>query len=147
MLMEKKRDYTGVSIVFFCYDGKGRVFMGKRDESCRDEIGKWDIGAVDLNLNESPIETMKRGVREQYKTEALKSEYLGSRVFYRKIEGEKVSEIGLDFKVLIDGDKIKDGKLEKFKAIGFFNLKNMPIPSESHSQLPIFLEKYKDKLK
>ena len=48
--MKKGEDYIGVSVVYFCHDGKGNFVMAKRSENCRDEIGNWDIGGGGLNL-------------------------------------------------------------------------------------------------
>ncbi|HET8708754.1 MAG TPA: hypothetical protein VFL85_00580, partial [Candidatus Saccharimonadales bacterium] len=38
-------DFIGVSCGFLCHDGTGRFLMQKRSQNCRDEQGRWDIGA------------------------------------------------------------------------------------------------------
>ena len=140
--METGKDNLGVSVVFFCYDNNGRVFLGKKLKNYGDEIGKWDIGYGELKLNESPIDTLKREVKKEYDTQILKYEFLGSRDVHRESGLERT----LDFKVLVDGEKVRNGKPHKLNAIGWFTLKRMPSKEEMHPQLLEFLKKYKDRL-
>lgn len=48
--MKKGEDYTGVSIVYLCHDGKGRYLLAKRSVNCRDEHGVWDCGGGGLEF-------------------------------------------------------------------------------------------------
>jgi len=36
-MLKKGIDFTGVSIVYFCHDGKGNFLMQKRSQQARDE--------------------------------------------------------------------------------------------------------------
>lgn len=45
--MVKGIDYIGITCIFFCHDGNGKILMHKRSKNCRDEIGNWDIGEPD----------------------------------------------------------------------------------------------------
>lgn len=69
--MKKGIDYTGVSVVFFCHDCKGRILMAKRSQNCRDEKGKWDIGGGGLDFGENVDETLAKEIMEEYCAEIL----------------------------------------------------------------------------
>jgi len=142
-----KKENTRISIVFLCYDETGRFLLGKRSKDCKDEPGKWDVGATDFNIRESPIETLAKGVRDEFCYRLLKDDFLGQRSFYKMIGDTKTCLIGLDFKVLIGKIMERELELNKFEAIGFFSLDNLPPKKQLYSQLPIFLEKYKDRLR
>ena len=55
--MQKGLDFIGVSVVYFCHDGKGNILMQKRGVKARDENGNWDIGAGGMELGDSIEET------------------------------------------------------------------------------------------
>lgn len=116
-------DYVGISVVFFCYDNRGRFLAGKRSANCRDETGKWDIGSGEVNIpEESPIQALKREIKEEYGIGIIKSEFLGNRYIIRKIDGETTKWLGIDFKVLVDANEIKSFETNKLEAIGWFTL-------------------------
>jgi len=48
--MKKGQDYTGVTIVFACHDGKNNFLFSKRSENCRDEHGCWCPGGGGLEF-------------------------------------------------------------------------------------------------
>ena len=152
---KKGVDYTGVCVVYFCHDGKGNVLMGKRSQKTRDEQGKWDIGGGSLEFGERVEEALKREVNEEYSTDVLKHEFLGFRDVHRThldtdqkisvIPLKKTHWIALDFKVLVDPSKVKNGEPESIDEIGWFTINRLP--ENLHSQLPLFFEKYKEQLK
>ncbi len=51
--MKKGIDYIGVTCVFYCHDGKGKLLLHKRSENCRDEKGRWDCGGGAMELGET----------------------------------------------------------------------------------------------
>lgn len=143
--MRKGLNYIGVAVVFFCHDGKGKFVMGKRSNKTRDEHGKWDPGGGSVEFGESMDNALKREVKEEYCTEVIESEFLGFRDVHRVDEkGNKTHWMVLDFKVLINKNKVKNGVPQDHTEIGWFTLKNLPSPL--HSQFPHFIKKYKDKL-
>ena len=142
--MRKGFDYIGVSVIFFCHDGKGNFLMQKRGPNTRDEKNVWDIGAGAIEFGDDVIDTLKREVLEEYSTDVLGYEFLGYRNSPREINGEKIHWVNLDFKVLVDREKAKNGEPHKFDEIDWFTFENLPQPL--HSQEMIFLNKYKDKL-
>ncbi len=141
---EKGVDFVGVSVVYFCHDGKGNFVMQKRGKNARDEHGRWDIGAGGLEVGDSVEETLRKEIMEEYCTEVLDFEFLGMRDVFREHNGQKNHWVMLDFKVLVNSEKVSNGEPHKFDEIGWFNFKTMPQPQ--HSQLPIFWEKYKGRL-
>lgn len=142
--MKKGEDYTGVTIVYFCHDGSGNFLMNKRSDNCRDEKGCWDPGGGGLEFGDSVEETLRKEIREEYCTEVLKYEFLGYRDMHRENQRRKTHWIALDFKVLVDKEKVENGEPHKFDEIGWFQLQDLPSPL--HSQFPYFLEKYKERL-
>jgi hypothetical protein len=77
-------------------------------------------------------------------TEVLSFEFLGFRDVHREKDGKKTHWIALDFKVRVDPALAGNGEPHKFDAVEWFTLDALPNPI--HSQLPIFLEKYRDRL-
>ncbi len=142
--MEKGVDYTGISIVYFCHDDKGNFVMAKRSQNARDEQGKWDIGGGGLEFGSSVEETLKKEIKEEYCGDILSFEFLGFRDVHREHNGKKTHWVALDFKVLVDPSKVKNGEPHKFDEVKWFTLDKMP--ENLHSQLPVFFDKYKEKL-
>ena len=137
-------EFTGISIVFFCHDGKGRFVMNKRGQKCRDERGRWEIGGGALEFDDDVIERLKKEVKEEYGADAISYEFLGYRDVHRMTDSVKTHWITLDFSVLIDPAQVKNGEPEKFDAVELVTADT--IPSPTHSQFPKFWEKYKDRL-
>ncbi len=143
--MKKGIDYTGVTITYFCHDGKGHYLFNKRSKNCRDEHGRWDCGGGGLDLGSTPKETLTREIKEEYCAEVLESEFLGYRDVHREDEDRKKTHwIALDFKVLIDPDQVQNGEPHKFDEIGWFDIDNLPSPL--HSAVPNQIGLYRDRL-
>ncbi len=142
--MKKGEDYTGVTIVYLCHDGKGNVLLNKRSINCRDEHGAWDCGGGGLEFGDTVEDTLKKEIAEEFCTDVLSYEFLGYRDVHRELNGKKTHWIALDFKVLVDREKAKNGEPHKFDAVQWFSLKNIPTPL--HSQVPKFFDLYKARL-
>jgi len=142
--MIKGLDFTGISVVYFCHDTEGNILFSKRTANCRDEHEKWDIGGGGLRFGEKIEEALRREIKEEYGTEVIDYSFLGNREVLREQEGRRTHWISFDFKVLIDKSKVKNMEPHKHEKIEWFRWNNFPTPL--HSQLPFFLEKYKDKL-
>lgn len=142
--MKKGVDYTGISIVFLCHDGRGNYLFNKRSNRCRDEHGSWDCGGGALEFGADVIETLKKEIAEEYCTTVLSHEFLGYRDVHRIHDGKKTHWIALDFTVLIERNSVANGEPQKFAEIGWFKLGSFPAPL--HSQFPRFLEKYQNRL-
>lgn len=142
--MKKGVDYPGVTIVYFCHDGKGKYVFSKRTDQARDEKGRWDIGGGGLDLGLTVEETLRKEIKEEYCTDILSYKFLGYRDVHREQDGVKSHWIALDFKVLIDPKKVANGEPHKFSEVAMFSLDALPDPI--HSQLPFALKKYKNEL-
>lgn len=143
--MRKGIDNIAVAVAFFCHDGEGNFLLNKRSKMSRDEYGTWDQGGGSIEVGEKVEDALKREIKEEYCTDIIKSEFLGFRDVHRIDEKKNRTHwIMLDFKVLVDRKKAKNGVPQKHSEIGWFNLNNLPRPL--HSQQQFFLEKYKEKL-
>lgn len=142
--MKKGEDYTGVTVVFFCHDGKGEYLLAKRSTNCRDEHGTWEPGAGGLEFGDSVENTIQREVLEEYGTDVRSFEFLGYRDVHREHEGKPTHWITLDFRVLIDREKAHNAEPHKFDDVAWFPLEAFPTPL--HSQFPVFLKAYEGRL-
>ena len=139
-VMKKGEDFTGVTIVYICHDGEGNVLFNKRNRNCRDEHGVWDCGGGGLEFGDTVENTLKKEIKEEYCADVLDCEFMGFRDVHRKHLGKKTHWIALDFKVLVDRKKVRNGEPHKFDEIGWFRAGKFPEPI--HSQVPHFLKKY-----
>jgi 8-oxo-dGTP diphosphatase len=142
--MRKGIDFTGITIVYFCHDGNGRFVMHKRGADARDENGRWDIGAGALEVHDTIEGTLRKEIQEEYGADVLDFEFIGYRDVHREHAGERTHWVSFDYKVLVDPAQVKNNEPHKFDDIQWFTLDK--IPDEVHSQLPLFLEKYRESL-
>lgn len=141
--MEPGIDFTGVTVVYFCHDGKGNFLMSKRSKNNRDEHGKWDPGGGRVEAYEKVEQTLKREIKEEYGVHVQDYEFLGFRDVHRIHKGKKTHWIALDFKVHVTGIA-KNGEPHKHDEVRWFRLENLP--RNLHSQFPKFIKLYRDKL-
>ncbi|MDB5237010.1 MAG: pyrophosphohydrolase [Parcubacteria group bacterium] len=139
--MKNGVDYIGNTVVFMCHDGQGNYLLGKRSTQCRDEHSTWDPGGGGIEFGDTEIETLKKEIMEEYCTDVLDYEFLGYRSVHREDKGVPTHWIALDFRVLVDREKVRNGEPHKLDEIGWFKLGEFPDPP--HSQFPYFLKKYK----
>lgn len=136
--------YIGVTVCFFCHDGMGNFLMQLRGIGCRDEQGCWDIGAGALEFGDTIENTLRREIREEYCADVLSFQFIGVREVHRTRNGKPTHWIALDYKVHVDPRGVQNGEPHKCERIGWFTLASLPTPT--HSQLSLFLDKYKDVL-
>lgn len=143
--MQKGIDFIGITVCYFCHDGEGNYLLNLRSKNCRDEHGRWDFGGGGLEFDQNVEECLKQEILEEYCTPVLEHEFLGYRDFFRETpEGKKTHWVALDFKVLVDREKVKNGEPNKFDKVEWFKAGQWPDPL--HSQSPIRMGKYTDKL-
>ena len=142
--MQPGIDYPGISLVFFCHDGKGNFLLSKRSQNCRDEHGTWDPGGGALEQGDKVDERLAQEIKEEYCAEILEQEFLGYMDIHREHKGVPTHWIGLFFKVKVDRSLVRNGEPKKFDEIGWFRLDDLPDPL--HSQFPAALKKFGDKL-
>lgn len=143
--MEKGFDHIGLGATTICHDGKGKYLLELRSDKCRDEHNCWSpVGSGGIKFGETIEEAIHREVKEECNAVVLKIEKLGIREVFRDIDGKKSHWIQHDYKVLIDPSEVKINEPEKCLELKWFKLEDFPEPQ--HSQFPLFLEKYRDKL-
>lgn len=142
--MRKGHDHIGVTVTYLCHDGEGNYVLQKRGAGCRDEHGVWDGGGGAVELHDTVESTLRKEIQEELCTDILESEYLGFRDVHRVHNGEPTHWIALDFRVLVDRNKVQNGEPHKFDEIAWFPLG--AFPENLHSQLPHALVKYADRL-
>jgi len=129
--MKQGVDYIGVTVVFFCHDGKGNILLNKRSNKCRDEKGRWDCGGGAIKFGESFEQAVRREIKEEYRTGVKKLQFLYVRNMLRIDDKIKTHWIGIVFAALVDPKKVKIGVPKKIDQIGWFKLSNLPKPLHS----------------
>ncbi len=142
--MKKGEDYIGITVSFLCHDGKGNVLLSKRGAKSRDEHGRWDCGGGSIEFGDTAEATVRKEIKEEYLTDALDIVFLGYRDVFREHQGKKTHWLSLDYQVLVDKSIAGNGEPHKLDAVEWFALNALPEPM--HSQWPLFLTQYKDKL-
>ena len=138
--------FTGITTVFFCHDGNGKLLLAKRSKKARDEHGAWDPGAGGLKHGQSLEENLRREMKEEYNVEPLEIDYIGYRdVFRTSPDGQPTHWLAMDFAVRIDPSKLKINEPEMVDEYGWFELDNLPSPL--HSQFDLFMHKYGETLR
>src|SRR6185295_6821186 len=69
--MKKGIDHIGVTVVYFCHDGKGNVLMAKRSANTRDEQGRWDIGGGGVEFGDTVEDTLRKKIKEEYNCDVI----------------------------------------------------------------------------
>ena len=124
----------GVSGVFVCRDGDGRILLARRSAGARDEPGAWDCGAGALEWGETFEQAVTREVREEYGVTPGTITQCGVRNVLRPDS----HWVAIVFDVRVDPDAVRIGEPHKFDALGWFAPHELPQPL--HSQLRPTLE-------
>ena len=143
--LSRGTEFIGVNCVFWCHDSDGKILLHKRSQNCRDERGAWDAGGGAMEFGETFEKAVRREVKEEYGTEPLKVEYVGTRNVLRKNhEGKPTHWVKNLHWVLVDPNEVKIGEPRKMDEIGWFSVDNLPQPL--HSQMEIEKEMIKEYL-
>lgn len=143
--MQKGIDYVGISVSYFCHDGKGNYLMNKRGANSRDEQGRWDFGGGGLELGMTAEEQLKTEIGEEYCITKFSSKFVGYNETFRVINDKKVHWVHLHFLVeVLDPSEVKNGEPHKFDEIGWFRLDALPSPL--HSATAADLIQFKDQM-
>lgn len=142
--MQKGIDHIGISVSYFCHDGRGNYLMNKRSTNCRDEHGCWDFGGGGVDFGDTIELTLRKEIKEEYCADILEYEFLGPTESFRDLDGKKSHWIHLHFLVKIDPKQVKNGEPHKFDEVKWFTLDNLPLPL--HSQTPGDLKEFKDRM-
>jgi 8-oxo-dGTP diphosphatase len=127
-------DCIGVTCIFLCHDGNGRVLLHKRSQHTRDEQGTWDCGAGALEFGENFQAAVRREVLEEYCAEARDITLCGTHNILRDNHGTPTHWVALTFAVRVDPAQAKIGEPHKMDDIGWFALDALPSPLHSQIQ-------------
>ncbi len=133
--LQRGIDYIGVTVVFYCHDGKGNFLMHKRSKNCRDEIGNWDNGGGALEFGESFEDAARREIKEEYCCEVEELKFVTMYNVLRKNGNKATHWVAILFTAKVDPKKVRVGEPKYMDDIGWFSDKNLPEPL--HSQFDI----------
>ena len=143
--LKKGVDFIGVTVVFYCHDGKGNILLHKRSKACRDEQGRWDCGGGSMEFGEASFEeVVRREVREEYCVEPLEVVHVATTNVIRKHEGTPTHWIALVYAVLIPEGAGAIGEPHKAEELGWFAHDQLPDPL--HSCFPSHFALVKDRI-
>lgn len=70
-----------------------------------------------MEFGDTVEDTLQREIMDEYCTDVLKYEFLGYRDIHRNNQDRKTHWVAIDYKVLVDRDKVKNGEPHKFDSI------------------------------
>ena len=133
--------FVGVSTVFLCHDGNGKIFLSKRSKKARDEHGRWTPGAGGLKHGQSLEQNIRRELNEENDAEALEIVFLGYKNLFRKLDdGTPTHWLVMNFAVLVDPTQMKINEPDMVDGFGGFTLDALPTPL--HSEFNKFVDEY-----
>lgn len=121
-------DFIGITTPFYCIDGIGHFLLHKRSVNCRDEQGRWDPGAGQLELDASVEENVLREVAEEY---GCKGEIVGrlpAHDIFRMQDGVRTHWLAVPFFVKVNREEVRINEPEKIDELGWFTLDSLPQP-------------------
>ena len=131
-------DYIGVTVTFYCTDGKGNWAFHKRSQKCRDEQGHWDCGGGTLEFGESFEEGVLREVAEEYGCKGSILQQLPPMNRIRMNNGVATHWVSLAFIIKVNPKEVRINEPAAMDDIGWFTLDNLPQPL--HSTIPLRLK-------
>lgn len=137
-------DFIGVTVVFYCHDGKGKLLLSKRSNKCRDEQGRWDVGGGSMEHGETFEEAVYREIKEEYCSDVKNLQFATVKNVIREVNGLTTHWVALLFVTQLDPAQVANGDPEKIDELGWFDLDNLPSPL--HSKLSEHLASVKDLL-
>lgn len=138
-------DFIGVSVPFYCHDGKGNFLLHMRSDKCRDEKGHWDFGGGRVEFGETLDEAVMREIKEEYGVEGIIEEQLPAHSLLRTEDGVKTHWLIVTHIVKVNRVDVVNNDPEKISEMGWFRLDNLPTPL--HTGARYTLEKYKANFK
>lgn len=129
--MKRGFDYIGVSVCFFCHDGKGNLLLQKRNKNCRDEQNTWDCGGGCMKFGETFEQAARRELKEEYRCDALNLQLCGFNNVLRIHDGRPTHWIIIVFSALVDPKKVKVGDKHKIDEVKWFPKNQLPSPLHS----------------
>ena len=140
--MKIGKDFVGITTPFYCHDGEGNFVLHKRSANCRDEQGRWDPGAGQLELSASLEENALREVREEYGCRGEIVGRLPAHDIFREQEGVMTHWVAIPFFIRVKREEVKINEPDKIDEIGWFRLDHLPKPL--HTGFARSLELFKE---
>ncbi len=133
-------DFIGVSVSFFCHDGKD-FLLHKRSKYCRDEQGRWDFGGGRVEMGETLEKAVLREIKEEYGVKGIIEKQLPAHSLLRKEKRTRTHWLIVTFVVKVDREKVILGVPRKMEELGWFRLNALPKPL--HTGAEYTLDHYK----
>lgn len=148
--MKKGVDYIGVTICFYCHDGKGNLLLQKRSEHCKDEQGRWDCGGGSIEFGEHHEDAVRRELKEEYGVIPKKITFCGINSVFRKQNGVDTHWLAIIYSVLVNPKEVKNADPYHIDKLGWFTpiksgFKENNLPKPLHSMYLAHLEFVKKK--
>lgn len=119
-------DYIGVTVSFYCNDGKGNFLFYKRGKKCRDEVGRWDCGGGQLEFGEDPLVGVLREIKEEFGCDGIIQEQLPAHSVIRIQKGKNTHWLCIPFFVKVNPKDVKNNEPDKIDEIKWFRLSKLP---------------------
>ncbi len=138
-------NFIGVSVSFFCHDGRGSFLLHKRSNKCRDEIGHWDFGGGRVTMGETLEKAVLREVKEEYGVKGIIEKQLPAHSLLRREKHTKTHWLIITFIVKVNRKNVILGVPQKMSELGWFSLKDLPKPL--HTGAVYTLNHYQEEFK
>jgi len=143
--MKKGVDFIGITVSFYCHDGKGNYVMHKRGTNCRDEQGTWSFGGGTVELGESLDTALIREIQEEYGTTPIEHTCLGFDEKFRTLpDGTPTHWIGFRYLARVNPTEVTNNEADKHYELVWITLNDLP--NQLHSQELGDLNKYRSQL-
>lgn len=129
--MKQGIDYIGITVCFYCHDGKGNLLLQKRSKNCRDEQGKWDCGGGSVRFGETARYAAQREIKEEYCCKPIKLDFVGMNNVLRIHDKKQTHWIAIIFAAQLNPKDVIIGVPRKIEKIGWFKPSKLPAPLHS----------------
>jgi ADP-ribose pyrophosphatase YjhB (NUDIX family) len=138
--------FPGVTTVFICHDGQGRIVLAKRGPVARDENGHWSVGGGGLKHGQSLDQNVRREILEEYGARAKRVDFIGYKDAFRVLaDGTPTHWLAMYFAVLVDPSEVRNNEPQSISELGWYTLDNLPSPM--HSMYQPFIKEHGQTLK
>lgn len=117
-------DCIGVGGGVLIFNKKGEVFLQKRGNKSRNEVGKWEKPGGRVEFGEIVTKAMKREVKEEVGVEVNIWGMLPHTDHIMK--KEKQHWVAFNFLAKLKSGRAINMEPHKFDEVGWFNLNNLP---------------------
>jgi 8-oxo-dGTP pyrophosphatase MutT (NUDIX family) len=125
-------DYTGISCVCICRDGKGRFLLLQRGPEARDEQGAWEFGAGTLEFGETFEECVRRERKEEINAELGNLEFVHVDTIIRELGGRVSHWVFLLWVAdVLNPNELRSLEPAHVTDIGWFTQDTLPSPRHS----------------